>query len=155
MARILITTACLLLGVAMQAQGQSAGATSTQAGNPATANILETKIRKAWADYKNRDKKAFAAILADGFAEVTNEAEGSFGEEAELGEMDHFNLVRFELKDFKYRPIGNGGALMTYTAEYGGSYDNAPLQMRAIYGEVWVKQGGEWKLLWVQETKLK
>jgi hypothetical protein len=44
---------------------------------------------------------------------------------------------------------------MTYTAEYSGTYGNEPLQMKAIYGEVWVKVGSIWKLLWVQETKLK
>ena len=155
MARRLITAACLLLVVATRAQGQSVGETSTQSGNAAAANILEAKVRKAWADYKSRDKRAFAAILADGFAEVRNDAKGSFGKDTELGEMDHFNLVRFELSDFKCRPIGDGGALMTYTAEYNGSYDNAPLYMKAIYGEVWVKRGSDWKVLWVQETKLK
>src|SRR6202790_1558028 len=58
-----------------------------------------------------------------------------------------------ELKDFTLRPVGNGGAVMTYTAEYSGTYGNEPLQMKAIYGEVWVKVGRDWKLLWVQETK--
>lgn len=49
----------------------------------------------------------------------------------------------------------NEGAVMTYTAEYSGTYGNEPLQMKAIYGEVWVKVGSVWKVLWVQETKLK
>ena len=44
---------------------------------------------------------------------------------------------------------------MTYAAEYSGNYGNAPIQMKAIYGEVWLKIGSDWKLLWVQETKLK
>jgi hypothetical protein len=154
MTRLLSIAACLLLLVALEVQGQSAGAATGHGGNTA-ANVLETKIRKAWQDYKNGDKKAFAAIFADGFAEVTNDAEGPLGKDAELAEMDHFHLAGFELKDFKYTPIGTGGALMTYTAEYSGSYDNAPLNMRAMYGEVWVKRGGEWKVLWVQETKLK
>ncbi len=155
MTRLLSAVCCLLLVVALQAQGQAAGAATGQAGNNAAAKVLEAKIRKAWQDYKNRDKKAFAAILADGFAEVTNDAEGLSGKDAELGEIDHFDLAKFELKNFKYTSIGTGGALMTYSAEYGGSYDKAPLQMKAIYGEVWVKRGGEWKVLWVQETKLK
>jgi hypothetical protein len=79
----------------------------------------------------------------------------AFGKETELAEMDRFNLSHYELRDFKLRPVGNDGAVMTYTAEYSGTYGNEPLQMKAIYGEVWVKVGSVWKVLWVLETKLK
>lgn len=146
---------CFLLPLTLLAQEEkkSAAAKTASAGNAAT--VLEAKIRKAWEDYKNRDKKAFAAILADGFGEVTNDAEGIASKDAEISEMDHFNLAHYDLKDFKLRPVGNSGAVMTYVAEYSGSYDNTPLQMKAMYGEVWIKAGNDWKLLWVQETKLK
>lgn len=58
---------CFLLPLTLLAQEEkkSAAAKTASAGNAAT--VLEAKIRKAWEDYKNRDKKAFAAILADGF----------------------------------------------------------------------------------------
>jgi hypothetical protein len=69
------------------------------------ATVLETKIRKAWEDYKNRNEGAFAAILADGFAEVTNDADGIFGKETELAEMDRFNLSHYDLRDFKLRRL--------------------------------------------------
>ncbi len=151
MKRILAIAICLLLLAAASAQEHKKPVTTT----PASATVLEAKIRKAWEDYKNRDKKAFAAILAHDFAEVTNDADGIFGKDAEMSEMDHFNLVRYELKDFKLRPVGSGGVVMTYTAEYSGTYDNAPIQMKAVYGEVWLQAGNDWKLLWVQETKLK
>lgn len=86
---------------------------------------------------------------------MTNDAEGIASKDAEISEMDHFNLAHYDLKDFKLRPVANSGAVMTYVAEYSGSYDNTPLQMKAMYGEVWIKAGNDWKLLWVQETKLK
>ena len=150
MKRTLTSIACLLMLVTSFAEEKSAPA------KPAPeATVLEAKIRKAWEDYKNRKKDAFAAILANDFAEVTNDADGIFGKETELAEMDRFNLSHYELRDFKLRPVGNDGAVMTYTAEYSGTYGSEPLQMRTIYGEVWVKVGRDWKLLWVQETKLK
>lgn len=157
MIRILLGGALLLLLVSASAQEQkkAASAQPPATTNNVTAKVLETKIRKSWEDYKKRDKKAFSAILANDFAEVTNDAEGIFGKDTELSEMDHFNLAHYELKDFKLRPVGNSGAVMTYTAEYGGTYDNAPVQMKAVYGEVWVKSGPDWKQLWVQETKVK
>ena len=151
MKRTLTSIACLLMLVTCFAQEKK----SAPAKSAPEATVLEAKIRKAWEDYKDRNKDAFAAILADGFAEVTNDAKGIFGKETELAEMDRFNLSHYDLRDFKLRPVGNGGAVMTYTAEYSGTYENEPLQMKAIYGEVWVKVGGVWKLLWVQETKLK
>jgi hypothetical protein len=155
--RILTAVVCLLMLAAASAQEPEKSTPEKGASSPhaSDAKVLEAKIRKAWEDYKKRDKQAFAAILADGFAEVTNDADGIFGKDVELAEMDRFNLTRYELKDFTLRSAGNSGAVMTYTAEYSGAYDNSPLQMKAIYGEVWVKAGRDWKLLWVQETKVK
>jgi hypothetical protein len=123
--------------------------------NSAQASLLEGKIRKAWDDYKKRDKQSFSTILAPGFGEVTNDAEGIFGKDTELSEMDQFHLAKYELKDFHSRAAGRDAVVMTYTAEYSGTYANSPIQMKAVYGEVWVKSGSDWKLLWVQETKIK
>ena len=157
MNRMLIGVTCVLM-LAMgysQEPTKPTPAKPTSEMNTSAAKVLEANIREAWENYKSRNKEAFAAILADGFAEVTNDADGVFGKEAELAEMDHFNLSHYELKDFTLRRIGNGGALMTYTAEYSGTYENTPIQMKAIYGEIWLKERTGWKLLWVQETKLK
>lgn len=155
MKQILISIVCLAMLATAFAQGKSPSAKTGHTGNASAASILEVKIRKAWEDYKKKDKKAFAAILAPRFAEVTNDADGIFGKEKELAEMDQFNLVNYELTDFKLREVGSSGAVMIYTAQYSGSYANAPIQMKALYGEVWVKSGSQWKLLWVQETKLR
>jgi hypothetical protein len=161
MKRLLISAACMFLLATASASAQKKLAPAKPASrqrSSASSNLgpnIEAKIQKAWEDYRTRHKEAFAAVLADGFSEVTNDADGIFGKEAELAEMDHFNLAGYKLTDFKLRPIGSGGALMTYTANYSGTYDNAPIQMKATYGEVWVKVGSDWKLLWVQETKLK
>jgi hypothetical protein len=153
----LTSIACLLILVtaSAQEQGKSAPAKPAPENDASVATVLEAKIRKAWEDYKSRNKEAFAAILADDFAEVTNDSEGAIGKDMELSEMDRFSLSQYELKDFKLKPVGKAGALMLYTAKYSGTYGNVPIQMKAIYGEVWLKVGSDWKLLWVQETKLK
>jgi hypothetical protein len=157
MRKILTSFACLVLLASASAQQQkkSTHAKTKSAQTSSLGAILEPKIRKSWEDYKNRNKQAFAASLAPDFSEVTDGADGIFGKDTELSEMDHFNLAQYELKDFKARSIGSTGALLTYTAEYSGSYDNTPLKMKTVYGEVWVKSGNDWKQLWVQETKLK
>src|SRR5690348_8325197 len=155
--KILLTLAFgLILTVTAAAQHKSASPVKSSAPPAASAQtLLEAKIRKAWEDYKNKNKEGFAAILANNFGEVTNDADAIAGKDEEVSEMDHFNLTSYELGDFKLRPVGNAGAVMTYIAKYSATYDNTPLQMKAVYGEVWTKSGGDWTLLWVQETKIK
>lgn len=151
---VLVCLSVLLMGSAQEPK-KAATPKMKSGENSSNAGAVEAKIRKAWEDYKKKDKAAFAASLADGFAQVTNDADGIIGKDEELADMDNFNLTHFELKDFKFRPVGNAGGVMTYTAQYDGTYQKEPVKMRAVYGEVWVKAGGGWKLLWAQETKLK
>jgi len=156
MSKILIFVACLLILASASAQQKTSTTAKTKSAETSSlAATLEPKVRKSWEDYRNRRKEEFAASLADGFSEVTDGADGIFGKDTELSEMDHFTLAHYDLKDFKVKPMGGAGALVTYTAQYSGSYDNAPLKMKTVYGEVWIKTGSNWKQLWVQETKIK
>lgn len=120
-----------------------------------TAAVLEAKVRKAWEDFKNKDKKSFAAILADGFREVEDDGEGFRDAKAEVAEIDGFEITQYSLKDFTVKSLGAEGALVNYVAEYSGSAAGQKVQERDIFGEVWVKRGNDWKLLYVQETKVK
>lgn len=153
--KLTLLVCVLMLATASAQQGKSSVEKSGSSVPSAEEKVLEVKIRKAWEDYKKRDKQAFAAIVADGFGEVTNDSDGIFGKDVELAEMDRFNLTHYELKDFKFRPVGSSGVLVTYNAEYSGTYENSPMQMKTVYGEVWLRAGNDWKLLWVQETKIK
>ena len=105
-------------------------------------------------DYKNKNKDGFAAILADGFREVEEDS-GFADRKAILEGMDQLELSQYTLKDFDTRPAGANAALVTYMADYSGKLAGEPLQAKCVYGEVWTKQANEWKLLYVQETKVK
>jgi hypothetical protein len=150
MKTMLITAVCALLFGSASAQSQKP---DPPAGP--TAKLLEAKVRKAWEDYKNKNKDGFAAILADGFREVEEESNGFADKKAILEEIDKFELSQYSLKDFDTGPIGTDAALVTYIAEYSGKFEGKPLQSKAAYGELWTKQGNEWKLLYVQETRVK
>jgi hypothetical protein len=132
-----------------------ASAQPSKQATPASppASVLEAKVRKAWEDFKNKDKHGFAAILADGFAEVEDDGAGSRDAKAEVAEIDEFNLDTYTLKDFKIKPIGAAGALVTYMADY--TVSGQSIHQKAAYGEVWIRRGNDWKLLYVQETKVK
>lgn len=134
------------------AQPQKAGATEAPKG---TSAVLEAKVKKAWEDYKNKDKTSFAAILADGFREVEDDGNGFRDAKAEVAEIDEFNIAAYTLKDFSVKPLGPDAALVNYVAEYSGSAGGEKVQEKDAYGEVWVKRGGDWKVLYVQSTKMK
>ena len=156
MTKMLVSVACLLILASASAQQKSSAPAKTKSAETSSlAAVLEPKIRKSWEDYKNRKKDEFAASLADGFSEVTDGADGIFGKDTELSEMDHFSLTNYDLKDFKVRPLSTTAALATYTAAYNGAYDKTPVNIKTVYGEVWIKSGSNWKQLWVQETKIK
>src|SRR5581483_8320869 len=99
----------LLLTVTAAAQQKSSPPAKAPAAASSAQTVLEAKIRKAWEDYKNRNKEAFAAILADDFGEVTNDADAIAGKDEEVSEMDRFHLTTYDLSDFKLRPVGNAG----------------------------------------------
>lgn len=145
---------CLFVVVAGSAQ-EKASVTKVDSVASSTERLLENNIRKVWEDYKHRNKQGLDSALADGFREVTDGADGIFGKDTEFSEMEKFTLAHYELSNFHLRSLGKDAALMTYAAHYDGAYEGTPLQMSTVYGEVWVKQGNTWKLLWAQETKLK
>ena len=150
MRQMLIPAACVLLVASAPAQSKKP---KPQTGPP--AKLLEAKVRKAWEDFKNKNKDGFAAILADGFREVEEDSKGFADKKAILEEMDQFELRQYTLKDFDARPVAANAALVTYVADYSGKLAGEPLQAKSVYGEVWTKPGNEWKLLYVQETRVK
>ena len=145
-----VSVVCLLLLTIVIAQERVQAATSTP--NP---TVLESKVRKAWEDFKNKDKESFAATLADGFSEAEEDGSGFGDKKAILTMIDQFELGAYSLKDFKVRTIGKDAALITYRAHYEGKVGGQPIQANTAYGEIWVNQGHNWKLLYVQETNVK
>ena len=144
-----------LLVVAASGAQEKAPAAKMDSGAPATTKLLETKIRKVWADYKNKDKHGLGSALADDFREVTDGSDGIFGKETDLSEMEKFTLSQYELSNFHMKSISKDAVLMTYSAHYSGAYEGTAMKMSTVYGEVWVRRANEWKQIWGQETKLK
>jgi hypothetical protein len=146
----LIALACLLLLARAPAQEKTHAAASTPNGS-----VLEAKVRKVWEDFKNKNRESVAAMLADGFREVEEDGNGFGDKTALLAMIDAFEIKSYSLKDFKVRPLGKESALVTYLAHYEGKAGGQPIQANTAYGEVWVNQGDDWKLLYVQETNVK
>jgi hypothetical protein len=147
---LLIPVVCLGLISAVSAQD----AKTMTAMKPA-ANMLETNVRKAWEQFKTKDKVGFAAGLAEGYRSVEDDGDGARDAKAEVAEIDDFELAQYSLKNFKITPLGSGAALVTYAAEYSGKAGGQPVHDKIAVSEIWVKRGGDWKELYSQDTKVK
>ena len=141
--------ALLILGIAPAQQKTHAAASTSDAA------VLEAKVRKAWEDFKTKNKAGFAADLTEDFHEVEDDGDGLRDKKTEVAEIDQFDMTEYTLHDFHVTPIGSSGALVNYAGEYRGTVGGQPAQQKAVYGEVWVRHGNGWKLLYVQETRVK
>jgi hypothetical protein len=147
MKTIVIALACLLSVPCPVSAQQKAAATAAPA--------LEANVRKLWADYKSKNKEALGAELADEFRQMEEGNSGFVDKKAEVASVDEFDLLSFTLKDFTVKPLGPHHALVTYTADYEGKADGQVSKGHTIFGEVWVREGNDWKALYIQETTVK
>jgi ketosteroid isomerase-like protein len=143
-----------ILGFAQQAKNPSATPPKSAAAG-GLASALEGKIRKAWQDWKNKDRKAVSAILADDAVEVEADGRGPRDKEASLADMANMDIEKFALSDFKILPLGGSAALATYKVVLGWTAGGQKMRGALAVTEVWVKRGIEWKLLHYQETEMK
>jgi hypothetical protein len=151
MRMIQIAAAFLLLATAATAQDVQHPAAKSVPSAPA----IEAKIRKVWEDFKSKNKASLGAALADGFREMEEGGNGFGDKKAEVAMVDEFELSSYLLKDFAVKSLGPHSALVTYSAHYEGKSAGQMQKSDSIFGEVWVHEGNDWKVLYIQETAVK
>ena len=149
---ILTAVACLLfLAPAATAQEVKQASAKSTPNPPA----LEAKVRKVWEDFKNKNKTSLGAALADGFREMEEGGSGFGDKKAEIASVDEFELSSYVLRDFVVKSLGAHSALVTYSAHYEGKTGGQTQKSDSIFGEVWIHEGTDWKVLYIQETAVK
>ncbi len=150
--RMLLVVVALLFSVTGAATAQEKQlARKSSAG---TSN-LETKVRKVWEDFKNKNKDGLASALADGYRNFEEGSSTFSDQKAEVASVDEFEMRTYTLKDFTVKALGPSSALVTYIAHYEGKSGNEAVNANSVFGEVWVREGGDWKAFYVQETTVK
>jgi hypothetical protein len=119
------------------------------------APALEAKVRKVWEDFRSKNKSSLGAALAEGFREMEEGGSGFGDKKAEIASVDEFELTSYILKDFTVKSLGPHSALVTYSAHYEGKSAGQTQKSDSIFGEVWVHEGTDWKVLYIQETTVK
>lgn len=149
MRRSLIAVALLLLSLvcAATAQEKQQGVKSNAGAPP-----LEAKVRKLWEAFKAKDKATLATLIDDRFRMFEEGLAAFSDKKAEVNAVDEFELVSYTLSDFTVTPVGPNAAFVTYVAQYEGKSGGETSKAKSVFGEVWVRAGGDWKNLYLQET---
>jgi hypothetical protein len=144
----LIAVACLLTLASAAAQEKEPVAKSSP-------TVLEIHVQKLWAAFKAKDKAALAAMLSDNFREFEEDTSAFGDKKTEVAMVDDFDLVSYNLKDFNVKSLGQNSALVTYVAHYESRSGGQTAKADSVFGEVWTRDGNDWKALYIQETYVK
>jgi hypothetical protein len=116
----------------------------------ALTKTMAGRVRQAWAAWKKGDAAAFDALTTEDYREVAATGTQHFYRFTSQ-ELAAFPITQFTISQLQALPIGHEGALVTYvgliTFQNGGP-------AKFAFGEVWVKQGDEWKCQYSQATAM-
>jgi uncharacterized protein (TIGR02246 family) len=116
------------------------------------AEMLEAKVKAAWAAYKKRDKNGYATFLTDDFQGVEADGDGERPKPHILREVEHSMFTDYLLQLFQVQPLGPHYAFVTYESTMQFPKGSATRFRRMFIGELWTNRDGEWKMMRYQET---
>ena len=91
----------LAVAVLLMACASAATAQEKQAGAPP----LETRVRKLWQSFKDKDKAALSSVIDDHFRMFEEGLSAFADKKAEVNAVDEFELVSYTLSDFTVKSI--------------------------------------------------
>jgi uncharacterized protein DUF4440 len=117
--------------------------------------LFQSKIKTEWEALKNKDKKAYGALLSDDYQGVEVDNQGERTKLQAVNEMSETNVFNYTLWGFKLIPLGSDAAFVIYEVTMQFPPKSVVRYSRVYVSELWVKRGGEWKELHYQETHVK
>jgi ketosteroid isomerase-like protein len=134
------------------AEKKPTGTSHNTVPRPKLADLLEDRVRAAWAAFKNKDKDGYAKFLTDDFQAVEADGEGERTRRHVLGEVEHCMYTDYLLQFFQVQPLGSDHAFVTYESSMQFPKSSALRFRRVFIGELWTTRDGEWKMMRYQET---
>jgi len=156
--------ACLTLVLACLGCAQGAGEARKATGveqssspsvQPDVNDALESRVKAAWAAFKNKDKNAYADFLADEFVAVEADNEGERNKWHVLREVEHSMVYDYKLSFLKITMLCPDTAFVRYEAFLTFPPKSTVRFEKILIGEIWVNSAGQWKALHYQETHVK
>jgi len=118
-------------------------------------DFFQSKIKDEWDAIKNKDKKAYGALLADDYQGVEVDGRGERTRIQAINELVDTNVTNYTLWGYKLIPLGSDAACVIYEVTMQFPPKSVLRLTRVYITELWVKRGGEWKELHYQETPVK
>jgi ketosteroid isomerase-like protein len=152
--------ACLsCLALAQQSPVPDKGVENAQSGavsaDSGLKEMFEAKIKAEWEALKNKDKNAYAELLADDYQGVEVDGKGERNKIQALSELAETNVFTYTLWGFKLIPLGPDAAFVIYESTMQFPPKSQIRLSRVYITELWVKRAGQWKELHYQETHVK
>jgi hypothetical protein len=142
----------LVLGQGSVGQDKHAKAVPAE---PDLKSLFESRVHAEWEALKNKDKKAYADLLADDFEGVEVDGRGERTKNQALTELADENVFHYTLWGLKVIPLGPDAAFVIYEVTMEFPPRSVLRYSRVYVGEVWVKHEGQWRELHYQETHVK
>jgi len=133
-------------------EGAQFGSVSTDSG---LKDMFQAKVKAEWEAIKNKDKKAYAELLADDYQGVEVDGKGERSKTQALNELAEGNVSNYTLWGYKLIPLGPDAAFVIYEVTLQFPPKSAVRFSRVYITELWVKRVGQWKELHYQETHVK
>ena len=123
-----------------------------ETADPKLADLLEAKVKAAWAAFKRRDKDGYAAFLTDDFQAVESDGDGERPKLHILREVEQSMYTDYLLQLFQVQQLGDHYAFVTYESSIQFPKATGQRFKRVFIGELWTNRDGEWKMMRYQET---
>jgi uncharacterized protein (TIGR02246 family) len=127
----------------------------TSADHPKLADVLEARVRAAWATFKKRDANGYAEFLTDDFQAVEADGDGERSKSHILREVEHSMYTDYLLQLFQVQQLGPNYAFVTYESTLQFPQGPATRYRRVFIGELWTLRDGQWKMMRYQETPVR
>ena|ERR1700733_2473211 len=110
-------------------------------------DMFEAKVKVEWEALKNKDRKAYAELLADDYEGVEVDGQGERTKLQALNELANGNVSNYTLWGFKLIPLSPDAAMVIYEVTLQFPPRSVVRFSRVYITELWVKRDGQWKEL--------
>ncbi len=117
--------------------------------------MFQAKVKEEWEAIKNKDKNAYAALLAEDYQGVEVDGRGERNKIQAVAELVDTNVSNYILWGFKMIPAGPDAALVIYEVTMQFPPKSQVRFSRVYISELWEKRAEEWKEVHYQETHVK
>ena len=150
-ASTLVLTLIIFMGTALAEPPQPRKTTAPSSSRVRLRDKLTNMEKKLAQAEQQKDKGFFDQALSPQFLMVAYNGL-VFTKPELLSKLDYLDVKEYAMKNFKVRPIGRAGALLTYDLDIQASAAGRHAPSKQYASSVWVRDGHGWQLLFHQAT---